>query len=91
MRTSPTSLPATAPHRSRRVETERFHKFTYEELTRRDKANLDITWLRDDTLDDASNLPAPAVLAAEIVSELQAALAQFAELAASLPIEEGSL
>jgi hypothetical protein len=29
------------------------------------------------------------VLAAEIVEELEAALAQFAELAASLPVEEG--
>ena len=53
----------------------------------RDKANLDITWLRDESLEDSSNLPAPGVLAAEIVEELEAALAQFAELAASLPIE----
>ena len=53
----------------------------------RDKANLDITWLRDESLEDSSNLPAPGVLAAEIVEELEAALAQFAELAASLPVE----
>ena len=72
---------------SARVETERFRRFSYDELTARDKANLDITWLRDDTLDDASTLPAPGVLAAEIVEELEAALAQFSELAASLPIE----
>ncbi len=68
------------------MESERFHAFTYDELMARDKANLDITWLRDDTLDDASNLPAPGVLAAEIVEELEAALAQFTELAATLPI-----
>ena len=73
--------------RSKRVETERFHRFTYDELMARDKANLDITWLRDESLEDASNLPLPGVLAAEIVEELEAALAQFAELAASLPIE----
>lgn len=53
----------------------------------RDKANLDIPWLRDETLDDGSTLPPPAVLAAEIVEELEAALAQFTELAASLPTE----
>ena len=52
-----------------------------------DSANLDITWLRDDSLDDASTLPAPGVLAAEIVEELEAALAQFSELAASLPVD----
>ncbi|MBT2411620.1 hypothetical protein J7I94_13755 [Streptomyces sp. ISL-12] len=39
--------------------------FTYEELAARDKANLDITWLRDPSLDDADSLPAPEVLAAD--------------------------
>jgi len=72
--------------RSKRVETERFHRFTYDELMARDKANLDITWLRDDSLDDASDLPEPGVLAAEIVDELEAALAQFTELALTLPV-----
>jgi len=33
-----------------RVETERFHRFTYEELAARDKLNLDLTWLKDDSL-----------------------------------------
>jgi type I restriction enzyme M protein len=73
--------------RSKRVESERFRKFDYDELMARDKANLDITWLRDDSLEDSNNLPTPGVLAAEIVEELEAALAQFTELAASLPID----
>ena len=51
----------------------------------RDKANVDTMWLRDEFLEDSSNLPPPGVLAAEIVEELEAALTQFAELAASLP------
>ena len=76
-----------ADDRSKRVESERFCRFTYDELMARDKANLDITWLRDESLEDSSTLPAPGVLAAEIVEELEAALAQFAELAASLPID----
>ena len=74
-----------AADRSKRIETERFHSFTYDELMARDKANLDITWLRDDSLDDASTLPEPGVIAAEIVEELEAALAHFSELAATLP------
>jgi type I restriction enzyme M protein len=77
-----------AGDRARRVETERFHSFGYDELVARDKANLDITWLRDESLDDASSLPAPGVIAAEIVDELEAALAQFTELAASLPVDD---
>jgi type I restriction enzyme M protein len=70
------------PHE--RTETERFKAFSYDELVARDKASLDIFWLRDESLEDTGNLPAPGVIAAEIVEDLQAALDQFAEIAASL-------
>ena len=33
----------------------------------RDRANLDIIWLKDESLEDAENLPAPEVIAREIV------------------------
>ena len=70
------------PPRAR--ETERFRAFSYNELVTRDKASLDIFWLRDESLEDSENLPAPEVIAAEIVEDLQAALDQFAAIAASL-------
>ncbi|WP_223884633.1 N-6 DNA methylase [Micromonospora craniellae] len=70
--------------RSERVETVRFKSFTYEELLARDKANLDITWLRDQSLEDMDNLPAPEVIAREIVEDLTAALAEFEAVAAAL-------
>ena len=70
--------------RDERVETERFKPFTYEELMARDKANLDIIWLKDESLEDAENLPAPEVIAQEIVEELQAALNEFAAIAEAL-------
>jgi len=73
-----------AENRHQRQETERFRRFTHEELVARDKASLDIFWLRDESLEDTDNLPAPAVIAAEIVEDLEAALAQFAEIAVSL-------
>jgi type I restriction enzyme M protein len=63
--------------RSKRNESERFKRFTYDELMSRDKANLDIFWLKDDSLADTDNLPMPAVLAAEIIEDLEAALAEF--------------
>jgi len=44
---------------------------------KRDKANLDILWLRDESLEDSANLPEPEVIAAEIVENLEAALEQF--------------
>jgi type I restriction enzyme M protein len=55
----------------------RWRPFTYEELTQRDKVNLDISWLKDDSLEDTANLPEPDVIAAEIIEDLGAALAQF--------------
>jgi len=70
--------------RAKRAESDRFHRFTYDELIARDKASLDIFWLRDESLEDMDNLPPPGVIAAEIVEDLQAALAEFTELAESL-------
>lgn len=55
----------------------RWRAFAYDELIARDKVNLDIFWLRDESLEDSANLPDPDVLAREIVEELRAALAQF--------------
>jgi type I restriction enzyme M protein len=60
-----------------RSKTDRFKKFTYEEIVSRDKANLDIFWLKDESLEDTENLPPPAELAAEIVESLEAALEEF--------------
>jgi type I restriction enzyme M protein len=77
-------------NRHDRAETERFKPFVYEELVKRDKTSLDIFWLRDESLEDSENLPDPAVLAAEIVEDLQAALDQFAQIAGDLmPSESG--
>lgn len=73
-----------AGRRGERVESERWHSFSYEELVARDKANLDITWLRDESLEDLDNLPGPDVIAREIVEDLSAALAEFEAVAASL-------
>ncbi len=71
-------------NRHERTETERFRAFSCDELAARDKASLAIFWLRDESLEDTGNLPAPAVIAAEIAEDLRAALGQFAEIAASL-------
>ena len=67
-----------------RVESERFRRFTYDELVARDKASLDIIWLKDDSLEDTENLPPPEVIAQEIVEDLEAALAEFSAVADSL-------
>jgi type I restriction enzyme M protein len=61
----------------KRKETERFKRFSYNELIQREKLNLDIFWLKDDSLEDIDSLPAPDIIAAEIVENLEAALEQF--------------
>src|SRR5436190_1716227 len=74
------------PPRTRhdRKETDRFKSFSYDDLVKRDKVNLDIFWLRDESLEDSANLPAPEVIAAEIAEDLEAALEQFATIAEDL-------
>jgi type I restriction enzyme M protein len=51
--------PPTDGSRHTRVETERFKSFTYDDLMKRDKVNLDIFWLKDEALEESANLPAP--------------------------------
>jgi type I restriction enzyme M protein len=63
---------------------ERFKKFTYDEIIARDKTNLDIFWLKDDSLGDMDNLPDPDVLALEIVENIEAGLASFKEIVEGL-------
>ena len=62
----------------------RWRSYSYEELAKRDKLNLDMFWLRDKSLEESEDLPEPDVIAQEIVEDLQAALEQFAAVAAKL-------
>jgi len=41
-------------------------------------------WLKDESLEDSANLPDPNIIAQEIVEDLEAALQQFAAIAADL-------
>ncbi len=62
----------------------RWRVYEYEELITRDKASLDIFWLKDDSLSESENLPPPEVIAQEIVEDLEAALEQFRLIASDL-------
>lgn len=66
--------------RHERTETDRFRHFAPSEIIARDKINLDICWLKDDTLDDPDLLPLPD----EIVESLEAALDRFRRVALNL-------
>lgn len=72
-------------NRHERMATDRFKFFSYDELMARDKASLDIFWLKDDSLDNLDDLPPPEVLQQEIIEHLEAALAAFRDVAVGLP------
>jgi len=74
-------------NRHERKETERFKCFKYDELMQRDKASLDIFWLKDDSLEDSANLPDPGIIATEITENLQVALEQFKAISDELAKE----
>ena len=76
-----------ADNRLDRQETERFRRFSYDELVKRDKANLDMLWLRDESMEDSATLPPPDVIAEEILEDLRAALEQLEEIAGDLAPE----
>lgn len=73
-------------NRHKRQETEHFKFFSYKELMARDKASLDIFWLKDDSLDNLDELPPPDVLQHEIIEHLEAALAAFRDVSYGFPI-----
>lgn len=75
-------------NRNRRKETYsaenpegRWRKFSYADILARDKTNLDIFWLKDESLTDLDNLPDPDILANEIIENIEAGLASFREVA----------
>ena len=71
-------------HRHEREETERFRRFAYDDLAKRDKLNLDIFWLKDASVTDPDTLPPLDEIAAEIVDSLETALEKFRAVAAKL-------
>lgn len=63
-----------------REESERFRAFSIAEIQKRDKTNLDIFWLKDESLEDLENLPSPEALAKEICHHLESALKEMQQL-----------
>ncbi len=66
--------------RKLREETNRFRRFTRDEITKRDD-NLDIFWLKDESLGNSDDLPEPEDIVSEAVTQLETALDALNELA----------
>ncbi|WP_437589369.1 hypothetical protein [Sorangium sp. So ce1000] len=69
---------------SEKNPTGQWRAYEYAELIARDKCSLDVFWLNDESLEASENLPAPDVIAGEIVEDLRAALEQFEAVEADL-------
>ena len=66
----------------------KWRKYTFEEIQKRDKTNLDIFWIKDKSLDDLDNLPEPDVIAQELVDDLTSALEELKSISDDLGDDE---
>jgi type I restriction enzyme M protein len=74
--------------RKDRDAEDRFRRFHLSDIKDRDY-KLDITWLKDESLEDADELPEPQDLAAEAITELEAVVDDLREIVALIEKEEG--
>lgn len=58
----------------------RWRKYSFQEITNRDKTSLDISWIRDESLIDMDNLPQPDIIASEIIENLRSGLESFEQI-----------
>jgi len=80
---------SSAPHKRKATWSEgnpdgRWRSYDYAEIQKRDKLSLDLFWIKDQSLTDTDSLPAPDIIAAEIVDELETVLEQFARISSRL-------
>jgi len=69
-------------------ETGRFRKFSRQAIQERGN-KLDVTWLKDESLEDGDDLPDPQELATEAVTELEALVDDLREIIALVERQEG--
>jgi len=69
--------------KKQREEVERFRCFTREDIKKRNN-NLDIFWLKEESLEDSDELPEPEDLASEAAEHLQTALDELNDLVLEL-------
>jgi len=69
-------------------ETGRLRKFHLSEIKERGY-KLDITWLKDESLEDSDDLPEPQDLASEAITELEAVVDDLRDIVELLEKEEG--
>ena len=71
----------------KRAEAERFRRFDINQIKEREH-KLDITWLKDESLEDSDELPEPQDLASEAITELEAVVDDLREIVDLVEKEE---
>ena len=69
-------------------EEGRFRKFSYSQIKERD-FNLDISWLKDENLEDPDSLPEPQLLVADAITELGACVDELQAILDEIEAENG--
>src|SRR5262249_20111022 len=69
-------------------ESDRFLRFHASEIAAR-SYKLDITWLKDESLESSDDLPDPQDLATEAITELEVIVGDLREIVALIDQEEG--
>ncbi len=72
-----------------RKETERFRRFTREEIAKRDD-NLDVFWLRAKTEEEGEKIPEPEEILSEAIGQVQTAMDTLSDLALTLSANGGN-
>ncbi|MGA1824794.1 MAG: N-6 DNA methylase [bacterium] len=80
--------PTGQQNRKSNGEGGRFHRFSISEIKERNY-NLDITWLKDESLEDPDSLPEPQELAADTITELNACVDELQEILNFIEAENG--
>lgn len=76
---------------SKRTESERFKKFSFDEIKDKRNFNLDLRWIKDESAGHHEDLPDPDVLIAEAKMELEAVLEGLNNILEELPSQEAQL
>lgn len=64
----------------KRKETEKFKSYTYDELIKHDKISLDISWLKDESLEDMENILPPKRILKQIKNNLKTTMTSMNKL-----------
>ena len=65
---------------AQRKQSERFKCFNIDEILKRDKTNLDISWIKEQSVINSENIASPDEILEEIKADIAAALGELEQI-----------